>query len=114
MGRTRKQSTPAADTSPEDTEALEQAEMDEGGEQDGATSTPAEPEYPPAPAGPKAQPLAIEEKRVTLPRRNLGGQYKCKTCVRKDGTRHHPGTTLTLTDDEARHYLKHDAVEALD
>jgi len=48
------------------------------------------------------------------PRRNLAGVYTCKTCVRQAGVKHNPGDELTLTDEEARHYLKLEAVTPLD
>lgn len=48
------------------------------------------------------------------PRRDLGGVYTCKTCVRHGGVKHSPGTELQLTDAEARHYLKFNSVVALD
>jgi len=48
------------------------------------------------------------------PRRNLAGVYTCKTCVRHGGVKHNPGDELTLTDAEARHYLKLEAVSPLD
>jgi len=134
MGRQRKQ---APATEPETLEDLApapeaddeaQAEQDaDTGEDEGTEDESEEPEAPstdaapaasaeptPPGAGPKAQPLSIEETRVKLPRRNLSGAYKCKTRVRKDGSTHLPGTTLTLTDAEARHFLKFEAVEPLD
>lgn len=93
MGRTRKQpETMSENTTPESEEIVDL----------------------PTTKGPQAQPMKIEEKRVSVPKRNLAGRYKALHCVRKDGVKHHPGSELILTDDEARHYLRFSAVEALD
>lgn len=60
-------------------------------------------------------PLPVKvQPKVAKPRRNLGGLYKTKNQVRFNGVYHEAGTTLTLTDEEARHYLKFGAVEAID
>ncbi|MFA5052748.1 MAG: hypothetical protein WC565_01720 [Parcubacteria group bacterium] len=58
----------------------------------------------------KAQPKAPSKK----PRRNLGGVYKTKNQIRYGGEFVPTGTTLTLSDEEARHYLKFGAVEAVE
>ena len=58
----------------------------------------------------KATPKAPSKK----PRRNLGGVYKTKNQIRFGGEFVSPGKTLTLTDEEARHYLKFGAVEAVE
>ncbi len=58
----------------------------------------------------KVTPKAPSKK----PRRNLGGVYKTKNQVRYGGEFVATGTTLTLTDEEARHYLKFGAVEAVE
>lgn len=64
--------------------------------------------------GTPAKVRKVEEKRVTLPKRNLGGMYRCIARVRHGGKKHYPGTELNLTDAEARHYLEGGAVEPLD
>ena len=58
----------------------------------------------------------VEEAPSPPPKkiRDLGGMYRCKTVIRKDGQKIPCGTELELTNEEARHYIKFEAVEALD
>jgi hypothetical protein len=58
----------------------------------------------------KVEPKASSKK----PRRNLGGVYKTKNQIRFNGEYQPVGTVLTFTDAEARHYLKFNAVEAVE
>lgn len=55
--------------------------------------------------GPKAKPRKIASER-TLPKRDLGGIYKLACRMRVDGKVKKPGELVTLTDEEARTYLK--------
>lgn len=80
-----------------------------------------EPEPPPPPAptpdeeNPRAaQPLVVERPAGVPSRRNLAGDYVCVTCVSLNGRRLQPGATLRLDNDTARHYLKANAVKALE
>jgi len=59
-------------------------------------------------------PVKVQQKAPSKPRRNLGGVYKTKNQIRFDGAYQPVGTTVTLSDSEARHYLKFGAVEAVD
>lgn len=55
--------------------------------------------------GPKAKPRKIASER-TLPKRDLGGVYKLACRMRVNGKVKKPGELVTLTDEEARSYLK--------
>lgn len=110
----RKKETPVTQaelddgTTAEDHEALEQAEMEEGdGDSDEEEEKP-----PPNPNAAKVN--KVEEKRVKLPRRNLGGMYRCAARLSHGGVRHLPGAKVKLSDEEARHFLKDGVVEPLD
>jgi len=61
-------------------------------------------------------PIQVKEtpKAPSKPRRDLGGLYKTKNQVRFNGVYQNAGSILTLTDSEARHFLKFNAVEAID
>lgn len=59
-------------------------------------------------------PVKVEPKAPKKPRRNLGGVYKTKNQVKINGDWQPPGTVVTLTDEEARHYLKFGSVEAVE
>jgi hypothetical protein len=94
----------------EDHEALEQEEIEEGS----LHGDDAEGETKPPPNPNAARVNKVEEKRVKLPRRNLGGMYRCAARLSHGGVRHMPGTEVKLTDEEARHFLKDGVVEPLD
>lgn len=93
----------------EDHEALEQEEIEEGSLHEGDEE---EPKPPPNPNAAKVN--KVEEKRVKLPRRNLGGMYRCAARLSHGGVKHMPGATVKLSDEEARHFLKDGVVEPLD
>lgn len=96
----------------EEHRALEEAELAEG---TGEEEPEEEPEEPPVAAKPKqAKPRKVEEKTVKLPRRDLGGQYRCKARVSHGGTKHLPGTVITLTDKDARHFLRDAVIESVE
>jgi hypothetical protein len=60
-------------------------------------------------------PVKVEPKSPSKkPRRNLGGIYKTKNQIRFNNEYQPTGTVLTFTDVEARHYLKFNAVEAVE
>jgi hypothetical protein len=59
--------------------------------------------------------VKVEPKVATKkPRRNLGGVYKTKNQVSFNGSYQAPGSVLTLSDEEARHFLKFGSVVSVE
>lgn len=59
--------------------------------------------------------VKVEPKVATKkPRRNLGGVYKTKNQVSFGGVYQAPGSVLTLSDEEARHFLKFGSVVSVE
>ncbi|MFA5053245.1 MAG: hypothetical protein WC565_04265 [Parcubacteria group bacterium] len=90
----------AEGTESTETETTETDEGSAGDEDDDEVLTP--------------MPVKVQPKAPKKPRRNLGGVYKTKNQIRFNGDYQAVGTVLTLTDEEARHYLKFGAVEAVE
>lgn len=92
---------PNAAENVEETETEEVEEVSDGSGDDDEVLTPL--------------PVKVELKAPSKkPRRNLGGVYKTKNQIRFNNEYQPSGTVLTLTDAEARHYLKFGSVEAID
>lgn len=103
---------PAAATSPEaeveettaDGEGTE-TEDDEGDDDDGGGDDEPQTTADTSVVGPKAKPLKIASE-PKLPKRDLGGVYKLACRMRHGGKLRKPGELVTLTDEEARTFLK--------
>lgn len=104
---------PAAATSPEaeveettvDGEGTDEETEDDEGDDEDSEDDELQTTADTSVVGPKAKPRKIASER-TLPKRDLGGIYKLACRMRVNGKVKKPGELVTLTDEEARSYLR--------